>query len=354
MLRRAMAGRGDDDEGPGSSLLPTFVARRDVDPRTRVRAPDDSLIEGDTRPDHDALDEDPSLEATYLQSRGKQPAFDSTRSLAPQDRPRGAPPARGPAHGGGTLSVTPHDAMVHDRVADAVPAPVSDTLVSLTDLAPRSRRTRTMVRVGLGAVAVVAVGLVVVLLARPPALPPLAPAPTAVLVQAPLGLAQAELSFLARALPLADAAIERAPVERAPVERAPVPVERAPEPAAARPSPEPARPRAAPRATESPRAAESKPAATTAPAATAAPAPPVAPPTTGPDATVSVVVRSGGSAVATELWVDGRAVGQTPLRFTLRPGRHTFEARGPRGSVTKVVDIAPGSTDKVVIELGAP
>jgi hypothetical protein len=38
----------------------------------------------------------------------------------------------------------------------------------------------------------------------------------------------------------------------------------------------------------------------------------------------------------------------------VRPGRHELEARGPHGSARKVVDIAPGSMEKLALELTNP
>ena len=54
-----------------------------------------------------------------------------------------------------------------------------------------------------------------------------------------------------------------------------------------------------------------------------------------------------------QLAVDGAPAGEVKgkARFSLRPGHHVFEVRGPDGSVeTREADLGPG--DQVALELG--
>lgn len=372
-----MARREDDDEA-APSLLPTFVATRADGARTRLRAPDETA-ERDTHPDHRAVDEEVELEPTalrvepagYVEPTAVRPdpsglrrppalAAGMTRSLMAADRvdarsletgqaERGA----GQAVAAGTLSLGP------SSTQDATPP---TTLPSralqrarLTSAAPRPRPWSRQVVVACGLLGVIVVAAWVLL--TPPPLPPLPPLPTEAAALA--ALPTAELSVLARDLVFPGTEglrAGRAPSD-GPAPAAPTSAERDAPP----PAPDRARARAAAgRSADTPRR-EAEPVAPTAspPRTTDTPSPPTATAVTTPvgaDATLSITTRVSGSPVANvEIVLDGRVVGRSPLRLTgVRPGRHELEARGPHGSARKVVDIAPGSMEKLALELTNP
>ncbi len=68
--------------------------------------------------------------------------------------------------------------------------------------------------------------------------------------------------------------------------------------------------------------------------------------------TVNVVTVAGGEFVVTEVYVDGRRAGETPMQLELTPGSHTFEVNGPDGwrRVTKRIPRS-GLAARVVIEV---
>ena len=234
---------------------------------------------------------------------------------------------------------------------------------------PRTRPWGRQVIVAGGLLGVIVVAAWVLL--TPPPLPPLPPLPTEAAALA--ALPTAELSVLARDLVFPGTEglrAARAPSD-GPAPAVPTSVERDAPPApdrararAAEASPgragETSQGRAAGRGADTPRR-EAEPVAPTVPPArpTDTPSPPTATAVTTPvgaDATLSVTTRVGGSPVANvEIVLDGRVVGRSPLRLPgVRPGRHEVEARGPHGSARKVVDIAPGSMEKLALELTNP
>ena len=381
-----MARREDDDEA-APSLLPTFVATRADGARTRLRAPDETA-ERDTHPDHRAVDEEVELEPTalrveptgYLEPTAVRPdpsglrrppalAAGMTRSLMAADRvdarsvetgqaERGA----GQAGAAGTLSLGP------SSTQDATPP---TTLPSralqrarLTSAAPRPRPWSRQVVVASGLLGVIVVAAWVLL--TPPPLPPLPPLPPEAAALA--GLPTAELSVLARDLvfPGTEGLRAARATSGVPEPAAPTSVERdaPPRPRARDAEASPGRVgegrAAAGRGADTPRR-EAEPVAPTAspPRTTDTPSPPTATAVTTPvgaDATLSITTRVSGSPVANvEIVLDGRVVGRSPLRLSgVRPGRHELEARGPHGSARKVVDIAPGSMEKLALELTTP
>lgn len=379
-----MARREDDDEA-APSLLPTFVATRIDGTRTRLRAPDETA-ERDTHPDHRAVDEEVELEPTSLRveptalrmeptalrpepSGARRPAVAAglTRSLMAADRVDAPSVVTGKIEGGiastGTLSLGP------SSTQDATPPTALPSAAlqraRLTSAAPSTRARGRPVVIGLGLLAVIAGAAWVML--TPPPLPPLTPLTTDATALA--GLPTSDFSVLARDLvfPGTEGLRDTRP-------RAPDTAERAREPAAipsaerdtpasrtrARPA-EASRDRAPPRADDGPRRGAEPAGATAVPPTptTDPPRPLSAPELTTPvgaDATLSITTRVGGSPVANvEILLDGRVVGRTPLRLPgVRPGRHDVEARGPHGSARKVVDIAPGSMEKLALELTTP
>lgn len=377
-----MARREHDDEA-APSLLPTFVATRTDNARTRLRAPDETA-ERDTHPDHRAVDEEVELEPTALRveptgvldptalrpdpSGLRRPpalAAGMTRSLMAADRVDArsletGQSERGAGHeggAGGTISLGP------SSTQDATPP---TTLPSralqrarLTSAAPRPGPWRRQVMVAVGLLGVIVVAAWVLL--TPPPLPPLPPLPAEATALA--GLPAADLSILARELVFPgteDLRAARAPAG-VPEPAVPASVERdAPAERTRARAAEASRARATGRGTDAPRGPAEPVTPSPSPTRTTdTPSPPTAAAVTTPvgaDATLSITTRVGGSPVANvDIVLDGRVVGRSPLRLSgVRPGRHELEARGPHGSARKVVDIAPGSMEKLALELTNP
>jgi len=56
--------------------------------------------------------------------------------------------------------------------------------------------------------------------------------------------------------------------------------------------------------------------------------------------------------VATQIWVNGKIVGKTPLLLVLAPGKYEVEMRGARGETGKsMVDLLPRETREVALKL---
>jgi hypothetical protein len=56
--------------------------------------------------------------------------------------------------------------------------------------------------------------------------------------------------------------------------------------------------------------------------------------------------------VATQVWIDGKIVGKTPLLLMLAPGKYEVEMRGARGENGKsTVDLLPRETREVAMKL---
>jgi serine/threonine protein kinase len=126
---------------------------------------------------------------------------------------------------------------------------------------------------------------------------------------------------------------------------APVAASIPPPAAAAAPRPSPRLAAAPP----SPRLRPSPPAATASiappPPATAAPASPAVPEAPG---VLQVAVKPWGT-----VWVDGRALGDTPLgKIELSAGPHTLRVRHPAYEpLEKAITVRPGQTERVVVDL---
>lgn len=55
---------------------------------------------------------------------------------------------------------------------------------------------------------------------------------------------------------------------------------------------------------------------------------------------------------ATQIWVNGKIVGKTPLLLVLAPGKYDVEMRGPRGETGKsTVALLPHETQEVFVKL---
>jgi hypothetical protein len=55
---------------------------------------------------------------------------------------------------------------------------------------------------------------------------------------------------------------------------------------------------------------------------------------------------------ASQIWVNGKIVGKTPLLLVLAPGKYEVEMRGPRGETGKsTIDLLPRETREVQLKL---
>jgi hypothetical protein len=55
---------------------------------------------------------------------------------------------------------------------------------------------------------------------------------------------------------------------------------------------------------------------------------------------------------ATQIWINGKIVGKTPLLLVLAPGKYEVEMRGARGETGKsTVDLLPHETREVLVKM---
>ena len=268
--------------------MPTFVAIS--------RADDDDVLIGDV--------DDANI-----------PAF--THTLMPIDRPLA------------TLSATPRDALMGIDINEP-----TDTLIDPRLAAPEMKEASQkkwlaplLLLVAIGAVA----GGGIMMLTGSGGLPPLPPLAAAVAGGG--SMAEHDLAFLARRWPAGSLAIGAVGAVAAPSVAPSV-----------APSIEPSSPPPSPSATSRPRPSSVAPT----PRASPVEAPVV---TEGPDATASIVAKKGADAATAEILIDGRSVGQAPLRLAIRPGRHTFEAKSAAGRTQQTIVLTPGESRRIVLEL---